>query len=137
MAASWSPSVAQATNLIHAWEASSDDTLVTSLIAAAVNEVTAEAGDFDPSVVINPSAEVGDQVTLGSLAADAAAIRTAHMWASSIAPEFNDPEFVRSLYARFVDALDRLRWRAGTSGTDAFTITPSYTAGFEVAEDWT
>lgn len=138
MAASWAPSVADVTGLVNAWNIAADETLINGLIGNATNEVIAEVGDFDPTEVINPSADVADQVTLANLAADAAAIRAAHMWASSIAPEFNDPEFVRSLYARFVDALARLRSRVGTSDVEApFTIRPYGEPGYTTAsEDW-
>lgn len=137
MAASWAPTVENTTDIIYGWEAAADDPLVTNLINVAVNEVTAEAGDFDPTAVINPSAAEGDQVTLGDLASDAASIRAAHLWASSIAPEMvaATPDLTRELYARFVDAVARLKNRTGTDG-DAFTIRTYYEPGFTLAEDW-
>lgn len=118
---SWTPSPADATNLISAWQAAADDSVVVGLITSAVAEVVGEVGDFDASHPINPSSDEADQVTLGDLARDAAAIRAAHQWASGIAPELNDPEFVRALYARYRDQLERLKRWSGTSGS-AFTL---------------
>lgn len=119
--ASWSPTVDDTTDLIAAWQAAADDPLVSDLIQRAVHEIVGEVGDFDPAVVINTSSDEADQVTLGDLAHDAAAIRAAHQWASAIAPEMNDPDFVRQLYARYVDQLERLKRWSGTVGS-AYTV---------------
>ena len=60
---------------------------VVIIIGKVTTEVIAEVSDFDPDQVINPSAPVADQVTLGDLASDAVALGAASRIEDQFFPE--------------------------------------------------
>lgn len=122
---SWTPSILDVTSLVENWALAATDGSIATHIAKAVVEVAAEAGDFNPDHIINPSADPVDQVTFGEMANDAAALRAAYQWVIGIVPEDDDHEIARSLHARYVDAVARLTLY-GRRRPQAFSVQPSY-----------
>lgn len=107
MAATWAPTVADVAALVQGWSHAVTDDAIIPLIDQAVVEVVAEVDYFNPTAAVNAAADLADQVLLGDLARNAAALRAAYQWASGLGPEI-DLEFTRSLHARFMDAMERL-----------------------------
>jgi hypothetical protein len=119
----WSPSAADLETANPGRVYESDDPYVAGWIQSAVLEIVAEVGDFDDTIVINPSAAVADQVTVGDLAREAASLRAAYL------AERRNPEqstgglegyttgIGAELYARYVEALARLKgWARSVNG---------------------
>lgn len=111
MAVTWAPDVDDVLALVQGWRHAGHQSDVEPLIRQATVEVVGEVDYFDPAVIINPDADADDQVTLGDLARNAAALRAAYQWASGLAPELSvaNLDHIPSLHARYLDAVARLR----------------------------
>ena len=103
---------------------------VTAIIGKVVAEVVAEVDDFDPTVVLNPSADVADQVTLADLAANAVALGAASRIEDQFFPEQQNPVGAygvqadggnQHLYARYRRAVQALQDAIDRPGGATFT----------------